>query len=490
MPLNALSRAVEQAPTLAREKAGVPAAAYPVQLLRDATGIYGIGGSETIRVRQDVELPLRPDRLKECSWGAALQMITGGFRYGPFTHTAEERLRRIVHHAMLHSAGLPWPAPHNVAYWSADPGQQRRNRQRYHGLRLASLGVVNKLISEALTVADQDALKQARRFTINNRYDLYRYGATSHRALQLIETFPTLALALCHGRRTKTGGAEEAKQLVESGAPLRRIAGLMGLPWAMRRIKPGAAHIAVDCLWLDQRLICAYLPESLPRQKLWLRTVRYANIIGGIEYAEWVARHVCGMGNVTEQQAGHIVSDGADWRRAVARGDKFVTRRFDPAMSLKTVMGLSHEWHEAVANNLDCQNAAFPAPWFSASKIGDIEILPIQSRAELYREGHAMHHCVASYAGDVLRGVNYVYSIQRDGERIATLALERCLPHPAIDQVRGPCNAPASREVMTIVQRWLRSAPEPVYDLPPLYPDLVEHAFTADVQSQDDDLTF
>ena len=91
-------------------------------------------------------------------------------------------------------------------------------------------------------------------------------------------------------------------------------------------------------------------------------------------------------------------------------GSEFIVRPFTPSMSLKTATALSADWHEAVANNLDGPNSAFPAPWHPAARLGDYEILPIEDAASLYREGTAMHHCVGTYGDQVQRGNLYIYS--------------------------------------------------------------------------------
>lgn len=126
-------------------------------------------------------------------------------------------------------------------------------------------------------------------------------------------------------------------------------------------------------------------------------------------------------------------------------------------MSLKTVSALSAAWHEAVANNLDGPNAAFPPAWFPAAKIGNTEIVPIEDAATLYREGSAMHHCVGTYRDRVQSGELYIYSMRRDGERVATLALGRYNSEIYLDQIRGPCNIELPKAVIATVRRWLRA---------------------------------
>jgi hypothetical protein len=438
---------------------------HPVRLLCDQRGIYGIGcESEAIFAagsKEEVALLLRPDRIETDPRPAALQMIIGGLRRGPFRNTLEDYFRRAVHHTMLCRAGLPWPPQAQLAWWSHDPAQQKRNRQKYHGLRLASLAVVNRLIAEALTVGDQDALKQARRFRIGSRNRLYQCAAKSRRALQLVEAFPTLALAICELRHDPR---ETIKELVEHGVSLRQVAEMMGIPWAFKKAKPAAAQFALQCSELDQSLVHAYLPDSLAHQKVWLQSVAYASRVSR-DYAEWVARHTIEIG--TREQIAYLVMDIADWVRASMAADPFVTRHFHPSMSLQTVCKLSREWHEAVANDQDRAGAPFPPPWYPASKIYDVEIVPIESRAELYREGHAMHHCVGSYADRVYTGELYIFGIRRGRERLATIALNRTLEGPGVLQVRGPCNTAVSQRIMQAIRKWLRSLPSPPPPPPP-----------------------
>jgi hypothetical protein len=466
---------------------------WPVELLRDQRGVYGIGVTdlfdlESVALSCGIEtepyafgdiptaLVLRPDRLGVDGLKphrAVLQKITGGFRRGPFMRTHEERLRQFIHHKALERAGLPWPPPDNghVRWWSEDKKQQARNRGVYHGLRQLSLCVINDLIGKALEqAADADAVRAARRFTFGHREDVYRASALSRRALQLTETFPVLALQIySHPWRLRGGSAERrraAAQLVDRGTRLRDVAAAMDVPIALRHIKPGVAHLATDvfCLYPE---ILSYMPDTTSRQRIWLFVVdwAYQNCQKiGADFDLWAARHVAEISGRSHREVGAFLANISDWVTAGgagAAGSEFVTRAFTPSMSLKTVSALSAEWHEAVANNLDGPNAAFPPPWFPAAKIGNTEIVPIEDAATLYREGSAMHHCVGTYRDRVQSGEFYVYSMRRDGERVATLALGRYdrggNGNVYLEQIRGACNIEPPKEIIATVRRWLRA---------------------------------
>jgi hypothetical protein len=464
--------------------------AKPVELLRDRRGVYGIGITNSFaplarreHLRNSLIL-LRPDCFGlDKPHHAVLQKINGGFRHGMFTHTPEERLRSFIHHVALDRAGLSWPPRQNLddpAWWSNDKKQQARNRGIYHGLRLLSLHVINNLIGKALEeAADADAIKAARRFPFLYRESIYRACAQSRRALQLADTFPVLALiiyspAYFDDQADRDARKRAAANLVERGARLRDVAAAIGIPMALRCIKPGAAHLTAELLLQHPELL-HYMPEALPRSKIWLRLVRGAHKVDA-DFAKWAARNV-GQLPRAFQEAKSVLSDIADWVRAGTAtesdpsddeeapwedrdqrgGRQFVTRPFTPSMSFKTVTKLSAEWHEAVASNMSGPEFAFPAPWYPAAKIGAYEILPIDSSAELYREGAAMHHCAGTYANRVRDGATCVYSVRRDDERLATLALGRNGAKASVTQLRGPCNAQPPKEVTAMVQRWLRA---------------------------------
>src|SRR5262249_12608694 len=230
---------------------------HPVELLRDEKGIYGIGvakGSEIDHPPND--LILRCDRLEESKTGrAVLQMITGGFRHGMFKLMSEERLRQVIHHGLLRRRGLAWPPPqvpgsNYERYWSPYPQQQILNRRIYHGLRLRSLSIVNRLIGRAHEeAADLDAVKLVRRFRFHCRYTIYRAAALNPRALQITEVFPALALAILadrHSHRYSEDLRRDAMRLVDVGAPLKTIADLIRVPMTLRKVKPGAADLALS----------------------------------------------------------------------------------------------------------------------------------------------------------------------------------------------------------------------------------------------------
>ena len=333
--------------------------AHPVELLRDRRGVYGIGVSELFDFeavawscgieperhtfeRPPLALILRPDRLPDSrprGRGAVLQKIAGGFRRGPFMYTHEEQFRQFIHHEALNRAGLPWPPQHlngtSSCWWSADKKQQARNRGIYHGLRLLSLRVVNHLIGAALEVGgDAEAIKAARRFAFVHRESIYRAAALSRRALQLSETFPVLALAIYaehwHVReygeprsspesfRTSTAELRlrknEAIKLVVAGARLRDVAGAMGIPMALRHIRPGVAHLATKVLCRHPELLRA-MPDTVPSSRIWLRVVSWAHNRVSAEFAEWAARQVPQISG-SLNHVGGVLGDIADWVRA------------------------------------------------------------------------------------------------------------------------------------------------------------------------------
>jgi hypothetical protein len=278
------------------------------------------------------------------------QKIVGGFRRGPFMHCSEEALRKVIHHWALEHAGLSWSRDFDTRWWSANKNEQDCNRRTYHGLRLGSLSVINKLIERALLEAGHiDALRLARRFCFRSRRAIYQASAQSLRALQLAETFPVLAHRVYYRFPFSLSPerAREAVDLIERGARLRDVAAVMGVPMALRNVAPGTAHLASEAFNdQNQNLIRAFMPDSLPRMRTWLCTVSFAHRKAGAEFAEWTAKCALQIPASNIEEILFHLNDIGDWVRACrARvreplgpdfGERFVVRPFTLGMSLKT----------------------------------------------------------------------------------------------------------------------------------------------------------
>lgn len=101
------------------------------------------------------------------------------------------------------------------------------------------------------------------------------------------------------------------------------------------------------------------------------------------------------------------------------------------------------EWHEAINAQERAANNRYS--WTSLVKLleeDDWTAEALDDGGALWEEGKAMHHCVSSYAHYCREGNNRIYSIKRNGDRYATLQIQRVGTAKWSNvQMRGYCNA-------------------------------------------------
>lgn len=96
----------------------------------------------------------------------------------------------------------------------------------------------------------------------------------------------------------------------------------------------------------------------------------------------------------------------------------------------------------------------------SESALGDYQVVPMTSGIALAEEGAAMRHCVAGYATICAGHGHRIFSIRRNGDRVATLEIGPRQQGPRnliaayeVFQVRGKCNHPVPDDVRAIATR-------------------------------------
>jgi hypothetical protein len=459
-----------------------------IQLLSDERGVYGLSDAYS----------LRPDRvqLDGGHWYALQQIPRKRFCHTIEGHLADS-LHRVmcVRHGLVRSDGL-WRS------WSEAPDPVLA-RKTYHGLKRASLRIVNSAIRKGLDVADQRALKAARRFPISCRGSLYTAFCTyGERAIQLSEAFPLLAAVLFTKRwqlsdddpfenEKKRRKSDEIRlkhiELVLAGVKLKRIADSFGLSYSFRRVKPGAVRGVGSTKWFSSAL--DYLPKTTTAQRMFFRIGRLAQD-AELDFAPWMAelaRQSRMRGELSQQ-----FEDIFDWVKAArkrqyladgvadiqARGEAALvdflergretwqvdgwqsalfTRPYSPRMSLRTVRKLSHGWHEAVANNMSGGALQkFPSPWIDGAEFNHHKIVPIQDSRDLYLTAKTLHNCAVTYADAILKGQCYLYSVTNgDGKTPAVMVeLRREKEAAKLGQIKSYCNGPAPKEIERGVRRW------------------------------------
>jgi len=244
-------------------KTSIPASELRLALLKDNRGVYGLG----FNIPQPAESAIitRPDKVEPVKTITAYQMIVPG--HSAFSHTKEQSLFSDLHWAMLERSGIRAKCDglwNNLWGQGENNPDQERNRRSYHGLKKLARRVLNHLIAEALSVADQQALAVARRFPVKFRAELYpAFCRLGTRAIQLADTFPALGLLFfttayrCTFPNGQTNDErtrairEEGRNMILRGARLKLIAEMAGIPIALRAVKPRAAELALEPLWMN-----------------------------------------------------------------------------------------------------------------------------------------------------------------------------------------------------------------------------------------------
>jgi hypothetical protein len=104
------------------------------------------------------------------------------------------------------------------------------------------------------------------------------------------------------------------------------------------------------------------------------------------------------------------------------------------------------------------------AEYYFETPSGELELYQVRellSGRELHAEGHAMHHCVFSYAEACLLGQSAIFSLtvevgRKVAKRLATIEVDIGHGVPKVVQVRAKCNASLGDEGRWAVRRWMQ----------------------------------
>jgi len=460
-----------------------------LSLLQDSEGPYGMA-IKPLRERKNDAIyvfSLRPDKV-QCKMagnahGMLLQRIPRvysnsrkifDFAEGCFARVwAENSIERNGHELITMKDRRKW-------------------LQVYHGNRAIGLKTVNWALNQIYPSADPDALRCARKFPPNYRWNIYRFTVGRPWRQQLALSFPCLAVGTFRG---PTEGAHEERRLkaiemIDAGARLKEIADLAGLPMCLRKILPGATTPMVAGFRnVVSPLVDSYLPAKVIEQKKWFSVIDAAIHKDGPyaapcmtepdPYVIWAAKNWRDVETNEIKDIGDFVkaSFAAETERSFPfpeildlpehlrelitiniRGSDnsaLVPRLFNQYQTIRTVRSLSDKWHDSVAlADYGGEDHAISV-WRDTEVLDGYSFEPLRSITEVVREGGKMHNCAQTYIKSILSNSCRLYMIKKGDERVAMIEVDISTGGVTLGQARGPCNSCVDEKIRKKISQWM-----------------------------------
>ncbi len=290
----------------------------------------------------------------------------------------------------------------------------------------------------------------------------------------LLWSFPAVLHALALAREGDTR-AENARVLVRDGAPLRMIAGALGIPFWLRLLQVEAFQGPLPVMPLSKTFECRVanqIPETGAEARLWLRLVSAAHQACDEDFALWAARHPNHFDEKQGTETAAILGLFA-WHsaRPLLEASQTIARPWKADMSVQEVRASTERWintlHVPLYGHVRDVRLAAANP---ERVVNGIEFVRLRTPEDLLDEGQAMNHCVASYVASMAKGCSLIYSLREKEQRVATLEVR--FPRvnfgrPLGEQLRGPNNAEPPHHVWTAMHAWLAGWRDPKDCIPP-----------------------
>lgn len=328
------------------------------------------------------------------------------------------------------------------------------------------------------TPARETQIKRAlQRFPDTVRPRVSALAGEHDRLADLALSFPGLLAAIA---TAATGlPRNTARERIIAGAPLRRAAQALDLAWWLRRLPPEAFDGRVARLPDDDLFGCRVaniVPEETNRLTDWLQIVSAAWRNAGPAFALWAGQHGLEKSLAARRRRAsqrHLPAEQFRgpldalalfaWhsQSRIGAAGALIREPWHPRMGGEEARKQADGWLDRVLLTLFTSRGARLDPWLPAAASFGFEMVAIRTAIEVLEEASAMGNCLATYGSALARNDSSLWSIRRQGERVATLELYRCEGQciPIVAQIKAAGNEEAAEDVWRAAYQWLAQQP-------------------------------
>ena len=279
------------------------------------------------------------------------------------------------------------------------------------------------------------------------------------RIADLAASFPALLFALAVPRP----GLDPAPALarVIDGVALAEAAATADLPLWTRKLPSEAFARPIARLpdgELFRRQIANHLPRSPKLAPTWLQTVADVAELAHEPAAVWIARELVREPRRVKPARLRLISLWAWFSSQPATfGHELIERRWTPDMRIGAALEAADDWRMMIALHVNLGPQPISDMWLQAGRVAGYDFWPLTSTAAIAEEAKAMKNCLNTYGYNLAHNRSRLWSVRRDGERMATLkvACRYRDPLPNIFELEGAGNTDAPREVWWAARQWL-----------------------------------
>jgi hypothetical protein len=278
------------------------------------------------------------------------------------------------------------------------------------------------------------------------------------RIADLAASFPALLFALAVPRP----GLDLARALAFAieGVALADVAAAADVPLWLRRLPPEALACPIAKLpdgELFRRQIANHLPRSPKLVPIWLRAVADVAELAHQAVAVWIARELVRESRMKLDRL-RLVSLWAWFSSQPGTvGHSLIDRPWMPAMRFGSALDAANQWQMRIdlQVHLGCRPVA--DMWLQPAHVAGYDFEPLASTSSIAEEAAAMKNCLRTYGYMVAQNRSRLWSVRKDGERVATLNVARRYrdPLPNIVELKAVGNTEAPLDVWWAARQWL-----------------------------------
>jgi hypothetical protein len=279
------------------------------------------------------------------------------------------------------------------------------------------------------------------------------------RIADLAASFPALLFALAMPRPALDRARVLAR--VIDGCSLTEAADAADLPMWLRKLPPEAFVRPIADLpngELFRHRIANHLPRAPKLAATWLQLVADVAFLAHEPAALWIAREfVRAPRHVPLTRLRLICLWSWFSLQPATFGHELIRRLWTSDMQMSAALAAADDWLTMIALHANLGRAPIADMWLKAGHLAGYDFLPLISVSAIVEEADAMRNCLKTYGYAVAHNRSRLWSVRRNGARVATLRVGRYRDDPLLNivELEGADNTQAAPELWLIARQWL-----------------------------------